>query len=144
MLWRKHKLRKVSCDELMDFRLSGKTGFLIKVNSSLYLAKIKRNSSLPTRVLAPELCDHSLCDTCEQVCNGCSKISDNTLSTQLGFGFSFPSAVEKYGRIEKYDFITSAVEIFNTKHSNCIVDECVNYVKRNPADYEEQHFAETI
>ena len=144
MFWKKNSLREVSSEELMRFRLSGKTGFLIKDNETLYLARLKRNSALPTMLLAPELSTPSLCETCDRVCKGCHKISDLTLSTQLGFGFSFPDAVEKYGRIEKYDFITSAVEIFNKQNNNCIVEECKNYTKRNPADYEEQHFAETV
>lgn len=144
MFWRKHKLHQVSTEELMKFRLSGKTGFLIKVNATFYLARLKNNSALPTKVLSPELSTPSLCETCDRACNGCPKARDLTLSIQLGFGFSFPDAVKKYGRIEKYDFITLAVEIFNKKASNCIVEECANYIKRNPADYEDQYFAETI
>lgn len=144
MFWKKYKLRPVSSEELMDFRLSGKTGFLIKANEALYLARLKKSSTLPTRVLSPELSDPSLCETCDKVCNGCPMARDLTLSIQLGFGSSFPDAVKRYGRIEKYDFITSAVEIFNKKASNCIVEECTNYIKRNPADYEDQYFAETI
>lgn len=144
MFWKKYSLREVSSEELMRFRLSGKTGFLIKVNENLYLARLKPNSALPTMILAPELSSPSLCETCDKVCKGCSKVSDMTLSIQLGFGFSFSDAVEKYGRIEKYGFITSAVEIFNKQNSNCIVEECKNYTKRNPTDYEEQYFAETI
>lgn len=144
MFWKKYSLKEVSSEELMRFRLSGKPGVLIKTNESLYLSRLKHNSSLPTMASSSKLCTLSLCETCDRVCKDCRKISDLTLSIQLGFGFNFPDAVEKYGRIEKYGFITSAVEIFNKQSSNCIIEECENYTKRNPADYGEQHFAETI
>ena len=144
MFWKKHSLREVSSEDLMKFRLSGKSGFLIKTNETLLLAKLKHNSTLPTKLLVPELANPSLCETCVKACKDCPMTRDLTLSIQLGFGFAFTDAVKKYGRIEKYDFIKTAVDIFNKQNSNCIIEDCENYAKRAPADYEEQLFAETI
>ena len=132
-------LQEVSPKELMQYRLSGEAGLVIKLKDKLLLAKFPRKSKLLTRKLCP-----SLCATCDCICKCCPKVTDLTLSIQLGVGRSFPDAVQRYGRIEKYDFITSAVEMFNKNSSNCVILECANYSKRNPDDYEPQYFAETI
>lgn len=132
-------LQEVSPEELLKYRLSGEAGLVIKLKDKLFLAKLPRESTLPAKELTS-----GLCETCDCICKCCPKVTDLTLSIQLGVGRSFPDAVQKYGRIEKYDFITSAVEIFNSKVSNSIILECSNYSERNPDDYEPQFFAETI
>lgn len=132
-------LQEVSPKELMQYRLSGEAGLVIKLKDKLLLAKFPRKSKMLTRKLCP-----SLCATCDCICKGCPKITDLTLSIKLGVGRSFPDAVQRYCRIEKYDFITFAVEAFNSTTSNCIILECANYSEQNPDDYEPQYFAETI
>lgn len=132
-------LQEVSPEELMKYRFSGEAGLVIKLKDKLLLAKLPRKSTLSERDLVS-----GLCETCDNVCKDCPKITDLTLAIQLGIGRSFPDAVQRYGRIEKYDFITSAVEMFNKNSSNCVILECANYSKRNPDDYEPQYFAETI
>lgn len=144
MCWKKQPLREVSQDELMKFRLSGKTGALIKSDNKLYLARLNKHSSLPTATLIPNVCSHSLCEDCGKIPDSCPKISALTLSLQLGIGRTFPDAVMSYGRIEKYDFITSAIEFFNNKASNCLVFECENFAEREVQYCDEQYFAETI
>ena len=139
MFGSKYYLQEVSPEGLMKFRLSGKAGFVIKLKGNLLLAELPRQSTLPTRELCP-----SLCETCDCISKCCPRFNDLTLSIQLGIGRSFPDAVQKYGRLEKYDFIISAVEAFDSKFSNTTVLECANYSKRNPDDYEPQYFAETI
>lgn len=144
MFRKEFHLHDVSPDKLMKFRLSGKAGCLIKCNDKLYLARLKQKSTLPTCSLVPMYSTPSLCQSCDKVSGNCNKNSSLELQFQLAFGYKFPEAVEKYGRIEKYGFIKEAIEFFNKCNSNCIVFECENYVKRNPSDYEEQYFAETI
>lgn len=144
MCWKKQLLHEVSKDELMKFRLSGKAGCLIKCNDKLYVTRLKRKSALPTYSFAPLYNEPTLCGSCDKVCGVCPKTSALTLPCRLALGNSFPEAVKNYGRIEKYDFIKEAIEFFDKENSNCIVFECENYVKRNPNDYEEQYFAETI
>lgn len=136
---RKCFLDEVTPEALLKYRLSKKPGLVIKQKDTLYLAKTICNHTISTKAFGT-----SLCETCDCVCNGCPNNSDLTLSIKLGFGYNFSQAVQKYGRPEKYDFITFAAEFFNRKTSECIVVECKNYRKRNPADYEEQYFAETI
>lgn len=133
-------LRKISLEDLMKYRVSGKEGFFLKFNNQLFLAE----SPSSDFVLATQVFGSGLCETCDNICNGCPKISDLTLSTHLGFGRNFPDSVEKYGRPEKYDFVTFAVEVFDQNNSNCIIVECKNFCERNPADYETQDFCETI
>lgn len=144
MCWKKQPLREVSPDELMKFRLSGKAGALIKSDDKLYLTKLSRKSTLPSYGLGSKFRSLSLCLSCDKVCGGCEKNSSLELSFQLVFGYKFPEAVERYGRIEKYGFIKEAIEFFNKKSSTCVVFECENYAKRDPIYYEEQYFAETI
>lgn len=132
-------LQEVSLEDLMKYRLSGEEGFVIKLKDKLFLAKLSRESTLSAKKLAS-----GLCETCDCICKCCPKVTDLTLSIQLGVGRSFPDAVQRYGRLEKYDFIISAVEAFDSKFSNTVVLECANYSKRNPDDCEPQYFAETI
>ena len=136
---RKCILDEVSPEALLKYRLSKKPGLLIKQKSSLYLAKTIRNHTISTKAFGS-----SLCETCDCISHWCPKSTGLTLPIQLGFGFNFNDAVQRYGRPEKYNFITFAAEFFNRKTSECIVLECQNYRKRNPDDYEEQYFAETI
>lgn len=136
---RKCFLDEVTPEALLKYRLTKKPGLVIKQWSTLYLAKTIRNNTIPTSAFGT-----SLCETCDYICHKCPKSIDLTLPILLGVGHKFPNAVEKYGRPEKYDFITFAVEFFNKKTSKCIVKECQNYRKRNPDNYEEQYFAETI
>ena len=131
--------KEVTPEVLMKYRLSKEPGFLIKIQNKLHLAKAH-----PKSTISPGAYGISLCETCDCICHWCPKSTDLTLSIQLGIGRNFYDAVQAYGRPEKYDFITFAVEFFNCKTSECIVRECQNYRKRNPDDYEEQYFAETI
>ena len=132
-------LEKVSPESLLEYRLSGKPGIVVKIKDTLFLVKLPSNSALLEKHLST-----SLCETCECICKWCPKVTDLTLSIKLGVGYDFADAVHRYGRIEKYDFITSAVEVFGKTSSECVVLECSNYFYRNPEDYEEQYFAETI
>lgn len=136
---RRALLREVSPEDLMKYRLSKKKGFVLKIKDQLFLAKAHRKTALTTKAFGS-----GLCENCNNVCKGCPKVDALTLSIHLGFGTNFPDSVEKYGRPEKYDFITFAVEVFDQNNSDCIVVECQNFCERNPADYEEQFFAETI
>lgn len=143
MIFKKEKgqpiLQEVSPEDLMKYRLSKKSGLVLKIGSQLFLAKEPDDSALLTKNFGS-----GLCKTCDNICKGCQKVQDLTLSIQLGFGYKYPYAVEKYGRPEKYDFITFAIEIFDGNNSECIVAECNNFCERNPSDYEVQYFAETI
>lgn len=136
---RKCFLEEVTPEALMKYRLSKKPGFLIKQKDKLYLAKTIHNNTISTKAFGT-----SLCETCDCIFHWCPKSTALTLPIQLGFGYNFSDAVERYGRPDKYDFITYAVEFFSRKNSECIVIECKNYRKLNPEDYEEQYFAETI
>lgn len=132
-------LREVSSEDLMKYRLSKKKGFVLKIKDQLFLAKAHRNSALSTKAFGS-----GLCKSCDQLCKGCPKVSDLTLSIHLGFGRDISDSVERYGRPEKYDFITFAVEVFDRNTSNCIIVECKNFREQNPDDYKPQEFAETI
>lgn len=132
-------IEEVSDKDLMLYRLSGEAGLVIKNKHKSFLAKLPRKYDLTTQAFGV-----SLCESCDCICKYCPKSTALTLPIQLGIGFSFSDAVKRYGRPERYAFINFAVEIFDRKTSECIVLECANYRERNPEDYEEQYFAETI
>lgn len=136
---RKCFLDEVTPEALLKYRLSKKPGLVIKQKNTLYLAKTIRNHTISTKAFGT-----SLCENCDYISHWCPKQATLTLSLQLGIGYKFTTAVERYSRPEKYNFITFAAEFFNKKASECIVVECQNYRKHNPDDYEEQYFAETI
>lgn len=132
-------MEEISVKDLMEYRLSGEAGIVIKSKRKLFLAKLPRKHDLEAQAFGV-----SLCESCGCVCKDCPKSSDLTLPILLHIGFNFSDAVKRYDRPERYAFINFAVEIFDKKTSECIVLECANYRKRNPEDYEEQYFAETI
>ena len=136
---KKAPLKEVSPEDLMKYRLSKKKGFVLKIKDQLFLAKVHRKSTLTLKAFGS-----GLCKNCDNVCKGCPKVSDMTLSIQLGLGYNFSDSVAKYGRPEKYDFVTFAAEVFDANSSNCIIVECNNFREQNPDDYKPQEFAETI
>lgn len=135
----KRPIKRVSDKDLMLYRLSGEAGLVIKCQDKVFLAKLPRKHDLTAQAFGV-----SLCESCDCVCQHCPFSSALTLPILLHIGFNFSDAVKRYGRPERYAFINFAVEIFDKKTSECIVLECANYRKRNPEDYEEQYFAETI
>ena len=132
-------IEEVSDKDLILYRLSKKSGLVIKNKRELFLAKLPRKHNLEAQAFGV-----SLCESCGCVGNHCPYSSTLTLPILLHIGFNFSDAVKQYDRPERYAFINFAVEIFDKKTSECIVLECANYRERNPEDYEEQYFAENI
>lgn len=113
-------LVEVTSEELAGYRRSGISSFVLKVDGKLYYSKIPNNISF---VSSNILVAHS-CATAGKECQRLSAASDE----QGGCA----KVRDRSKRIEKYPWITTGYETFNTKHDSFVVVNCLHYEKCPP------------
>lgn len=117
-----YPLTQVSLEELVEFRLSGKPGFVLKTKGKLYYTPFPGNIHFSDQLIGTHLCGN-----CRNICNHCKKIDAWTVGFYTRHGVKFVPAVLRSGRIEKYDFIPYAIETFNCKIDSYLILECTNH-----------------
>lgn len=110
-------LVEVTSEELAGYRNSGISSFVLKVDGKLYYSEIPANLNFgDTTILGAHKCAvighecHRLSAASDDQ-GGCAKIRNDS---------SF---------IEKYPWITTGYETFNTKHDSFVVVNCLHYEK---------------
>ena len=104
-------LVEVTPEELAVYRRSGISSFVLKVDGKLYYASIPDNISF---VFSDILGAHR-CSACNRLSaasyeqGGCAKVRDRSQC------------------IERYPWITTGYETFNTKHDSFVVGNCLHY-----------------
>lgn len=104
-------LVEVTPEELAVYRRSGISSFVLKVDGKLYYASIPDNISF---VFSDILGAHR-CSACNRLSaasdeqGGCAKVRDRSQC------------------IERYPWITTSYETFNTKHDSFVVGNCLHY-----------------
>lgn len=127
-----YPMRVVSAQELFNLRVSKAPGIVYKKNGILFYTKIPSTLHINGRdSLGAHLCGKH----CSQVCQGCPRTSALTVDFQeKSFEKDFVQAVKDSWRIEKYDFVFSALEAFNMENSNdaCLIFNCDNFNVKTP------------
>ena len=123
--YKEYSLREVPYQELMNLRLSLRSGLVLKKDGKLYYTEFPREIHFSNQNIGTHLCG-----VCGNVCKHCKKVDDWTISYHQRLGRSFRAAVRFSGRIEKYRFIPFAIETFNCKTDVYLVMECTNFVYR--------------
>lgn len=111
---------KVTAKEVESYRESGVPCFLLKVEGELSLAIIPDSINFT----ASNMLGEHLCSAAKRECSRLSAASDENGGC---------AKVREYAScIEKYPWITSGYETFNTKHDSFIVAKCLHYKKCPP------------
>lgn len=134
------RLKKVTVDELVELRLGEKPGIILKNEGEYWYAKANQKISLVS------LGEH-LCNSCRRCIpssdedGGCAKVRDVSVERKSRDETkTLVEIVEDSKRIEKYEFITSGIEVINSRQEGLLVLECENfmeYLKREPKPIEE-------
>lgn len=121
-----YHLRQVTPTELYNIRLAGKQGIVYKYDSNLFYTELTKNITISING-KPHLCGLD----CTRVCKDCPRTKDLTVDYQLKFCKNLTRAIYNSWRIEKYDFITEGIEIFNMKDflDSQYVCACTKYEK---------------
>ena len=113
-------LIEVTPAQLKKFRMSGIPSFVLKKNGKLYYTSIPKNLSF---VSSPILGKH-LCAIQKHECKHLSAASD-----ELG---GCAKVREGARRIERYPWITTGYETFNTQNDSFVVVNCSHYEQCPP------------
>lgn len=129
---KEYPLRIVTEEQLFKLRMSGKPGFIMKMDYQLWYTEIPANASLRAEKWFVHKCcaGHSCCQRVSTLKDpeGCACIRDRS---PLAYGRKYYTKKQAYlcsMRIEKYSFITFACETFNTVEEGLKIMECSNYV----------------
>lgn len=113
-------LVEVTPEELAVYRKSGISSFVLKVDGKLYYSSIPDNISFVSSTI---LGAHQ-CAVIGHECNRLSAASDE----QGGCA----KVRDRSQRIERYPWVTTGYETFNTKHDSFVVVNCLHYEKCPP------------
>ena len=125
-------LFEVTSEELAGYRRSEDPAFVLKVDGKLYYSIIPDNMSF---LMSPILGNHqcsSLGCSCRRIsaapdeAGGCAKVRDYAQC------------------IERYPWITTGYETFNTRHDSFVVVNCLHYEKSLPHKQKKQNLADFI
>ena len=103
-------LVSVSAEEIAEIRRSGAPSFVIKVDGQLYYGSTDK-----VTLGAYSLCGAHQCGSCNRLSaasdekGGCAKVRNCSKG------------------IERYPWITTGYETFNTKHDSFVVGNCLHY-----------------
>ena len=113
-------LVEVTSEELAGYRKSGISSFVLKVDGKFYYSEIPNNISfVSSSILGAHRCAvaghecHRLSAASDEQ-GGCAKVRDRS------------------NCIERYPWITTGYETFNTKHDSFVVVNCLHYEKCPP------------
>lgn len=110
-------LTEVTPEMLADYRKKGVSSFVIKVDGKLYYSEIPNNISF----ISSTILGLHKCASAGHECNRLSAASDEEGGCEK---------VRNYSNcIERYPWITSGYETFNTKHDSFVVVNCLHYEK---------------
>jgi len=108
-------LTEITTEELKEYRINKVPSFLLKVDGKLYYSKMPEDINLfSCNLLGDHLCSHGNV-TCKRLSaasdqdGGCAKVRSRST------------------KIEKYPWITTGYETFNTEHDSFIVIHCKHY-----------------
>ena len=106
--------------EMLDvYRREKKPSFVLKVDGKLYYARIPDNISfVSSDILGAHKCSDA---------HGCNRLS--AASDEDG---GCAKVRNRSNYIERYPWITSGYETFNTKHDSFVVTNCLHYEKYPP------------
>ena len=127
-------LKKVSVEEVLEKRKTGKKGIVVKVNDTCYLyvfsGKKAADREMETQRIKYIFGQH-LCWNCAFCQEGkvCPKISDSWVETYQKDTGEYAKNYEKSKRLEKYPFIVKGVEFFASREGYLIVSGCKKYKK---------------
>jgi len=127
-----YPLREVTPRELFLLRTSGKPGFVLKQEGKYYYTTIPKQLTFHSREISGEhMCSRNgkVCSrlSAAEDCNGgCGKVRDLDPLAYIN-NKKFHEAVRLSARIEKYPFIRSGYESFNTPTNSLVVLSCDNY-----------------
>ena len=113
-------LVEVTPEELAVYRKSGISSFVLKVDGKLYYSRIPDNISfISSTILGAHRCavvghECNRLSAASDEQGGCAKVRDHSK------------------RIEKYPWITTGYQTFNTKYDSFIVVNCLHYEKCPP------------
>ena len=128
----KYEFQKVTVEELLAHRRSGVPGVVFKDENSFYYAKLidgmeKYFNSIHICGKSGSECKHL--STASDENGGCAKVRDVFLPTYFNKNSVTISGAKM---IEKYHFIRSGIEIFNSAHFMLNVSKCNRYEKVAP------------
>ena len=117
-----YNLQEVSEDQLLDLRLSGEPGFVLKTGTKFYYSPIPGDLNVMSfKNLGEHLCTNWH-HTCKNFCTfGCQKVHDAEVSWYRFHGYNAKRSMVLSKRIEKYEFIEVGYEAFNLYENNCLV-----------------------
>lgn len=113
-------LTEVRPEELADYRKKGVPSFVLKVDGKLYYTAIPDNISF----VSSNILGAHLCAVAGHECHRLSAASDE----EGGCG----KVRNRSNYIERYPWITTGYETFNTKHDSFVVVNCLHYEKCPP------------
>ncbi len=116
-------LIEVSPEALADYRKKGVSSFVLKVDGKLYYSAIPDNISFMSSAI---LGAHQ-CAVAGHECHRLSAASDEEGGCE--------KVRNRSNYIERYPWITTGYETFNTKHDSFIVVNCLHYEKCPPRKY---------
>lgn len=113
-------LKEVTVAQLTDQRRKGTPGFVLKKDGVLYVTEIPKSINL----YVCSLFGHHKCSYGVKTCNRLSAASDEDGGCK--------KVRERSKRIERYPWILSGYETFNTSQNVFVVTECLNYEDTPP------------
>lgn len=132
----RNSLKEVTIEEIIDLRLTvpEKRFIIIKIGNKLYYTPISKREQLEG--IRSAFGKHLCCDCGNFFCNGelCPKVADLSEETNIKEFFGKREAVIESKRIEKYPFVTSGVEYFNSQNKQkeyLVVEKCSRFTKPN-------------
>ena len=113
-------LKEVTPETLADFRKNGVPSFVLKVDGKLYHTEIPDNINF----VSSSILGAHQCAVIKAECRRLSAASDEEGGCE--------KVRNRSNYIEKYPWITTGYETFNTKHDSFVVVNCLHYEKCPP------------
>lgn len=132
------EFREITPEELMERRISGQPGVVMKDADKIFYAEYQRGMSVYFRYMTSKhVCGQSgreckRFSTASDCNGGCAKVRDLFITAYAQNIRNSAKAHSQSKRIEKYEFIDEGFEIFNSSHYMLLVTKCSNYERVAP------------
>ena len=134
----KAETKKVTSDQVIQLRLTGKRYVVLKFGSDLYAYRPREAKE--ARTIRNAFGNHK-CSSCANFfANGrlCPKVADSSVDVTGRYIGKYAGmeeiSLKESKRIEKYPIILKGVEYFNSGKQYFVVDQCSNYQPNNDTE----------
>ena len=128
-----YDFREIDEETLLSYRMSEKTGIVMKEGEKLFFSESDKNAKTLVRDI-PHMCGKVGCE-CKRLSaasdenGGCAKVRDASLTLSER---NNKIATKRSKRIEKYPFVECGFEMINNEDGFLVIAKCSNYEKVPP------------